>query len=89
MPGLIRSLLFFAILVAVVILVAMHGFVRALALAMALALVTTVPKTRGWKMVERWLVRLTGSRRRAAVLALVVVVGVLAAVNVYSYLHGG
>ncbi|MBV9281185.1 MAG: hypothetical protein JOZ41_13975 [Chloroflexi bacterium] len=87
MSTLIRSLLLFALFVCVVILVAAHGFVRAVAVLMALVVVTTLPKTRAWQMGERWLVRITGSRRRAALVALLVVIGALAVINIYNITH--
>ncbi len=87
MYGLVRSLLFLAVVVVLVVLVAAHGFVRALALLMVLALLTTAPRTQAWQTGERWLVRITGSRRRAALVVLLVLIGALAAVNVYNITH--
>ena len=87
MYGLIRSLLLFAIVVVVVVLVAVHGFIRGLVVLVALAVVTTVPRTQAWRVSEQWLVRVTGSRRRAALVVLLVVIGALAVVNFYNITH--
>jgi len=87
MHGLVRSLLLFAIVVVVVVLVAVHGFIRGLVVLVALAVVTTVPRTQTWRVSERWLVRVTGSRRRAALVVLLVVIGALAVVNFYNIMH--
>jgi hypothetical protein len=87
MYGLIRSLLLFAIVVVVVVLVAVHGFIRGLVVLVALAVVTTVPRTQAWRVGEQWLVRVTGSRRRAALVVLLVVIGALAVVNFYNIMH--
>lgn len=87
MSGLIRSVLLTAIAVACILLVAMHGFIRALVLAMAIAVATGLPKTPVWRAGERSLVRLTGSRRRAAVVAMLMLIGVLAVVNIYNFVH--
>jgi hypothetical protein len=87
MYGLVRSLLLFAIVVVVVVLVAVHGFIRGLVVLLALAVVTTVPRTQAWRVGERWLVRVTGSRRRAALVVLLVVIGALAVVNFFNITH--
>ena len=87
MYGLIRSLLLFAIVVVVVVLVAVHGFIRGLVVLMVLAVATTVPRTQAWRVGERWLVRVTGSRRRAALVVLLVVIGALAVVNFYNIMR--
>lgn len=87
MSSLIRSLLILFLLAVCIVLVAVHGFIRALVIGMVLVVVTTVPKTRAWRIGERWLVRLTGSRRRAALAATLMVIVPLAAVNIYSFFH--
>jgi hypothetical protein len=78
-------LLIVALLVAIAI-IATHG-VRGLVVLMLIAVAFTVPRTRVWRTGERWMVRLTGSRRRAAVVTMFVIIGALIAVNVYDYVH--
>lgn len=82
---LVRSLLLLAALAIAAVLIAVHG-VRAIGFLVGLALVLTIPKTRIWTVTERWLVRLTGSRRRAAVLAMLLVIGAVAAANILPLL---
>jgi hypothetical protein len=83
-----QSLLRLALLLAAVlisgILIAAHGF-RGIAIVVGVYLLLTLPRSRAWQAVERPLVRLTGSRRRAAVLVTLVVLGVAAIVNFYQY----
>jgi hypothetical protein len=86
MQALIRFVLLIVAVVISVAIVAAHG-VRGIALLVGLALVATLPRTRGWKMGERWLVRITGSRRRAIVVVMMVAIGAVIAVNVYQYVH--
>jgi hypothetical protein len=83
-----RSLLVSALVIGCLILIAFHGFVRGISALTVVVLLTAAPKTHLWKAVEKPLVRLTGSRRGAAALALSVVIGVLLLVNIYSYTHG-
>lgn len=87
MPASIRFALLIVGLLIVAVAVAAHGAVRTLSVLVVVTLLVTVPRTRIWKTGERWLVGLTGSRRRAAVLAMCVVIGVLAAVNIYNLAH--
>ena len=82
----IRFLLLIGVLVVAAIAIAIHG-VRAIALLVVLVLLTTLPRTRVWRIGENALVRLTGSRRRAYVLATFVLIAVLIGVNVYQYVH--
>jgi hypothetical protein len=72
-----------AALVLCVAIVAAQG-IRGIVLVVAIMLLATLPGTRAWKVSERALVRLTGSRRRAAVLVMAIVVGLTIAVNVYE-----
>ena len=85
--GLIRTVLLCAMVAACILLIATHGFVRALILFMALIVVTVLPKTRAWQIGEKWLVRMTGSRRRAALVALLTLIAVLAVINIYNIAH--
>ncbi|MGH2409238.1 MAG: hypothetical protein ACRDGS_02600 [Chloroflexota bacterium] len=73
-------------LVAAAIFVAAHG-VRAIAVLVIVVLIATLPNTRGYKIVERVLVRLTGSRRRSAVLVALIVIGAGIAINIYPLIH--
>jgi hypothetical protein len=57
-----------------------HG-VRGVVVLIAIVLAVTVPRTAVWRYCERWLVRLTGSRRRAAVVVLTVIIFAGLAVN--------
>lgn len=85
MTGLFRfGLLLVALLVCGAIIAA-HG-VRGVVLVIAIMAVATLPQTRIWQVTERSLVRLTGTRRRAAVLVMAIVIGVTIAVNVYQFL---
>jgi hypothetical protein len=87
MSGLIRLALLLVAIVLFAFLVAAHGVIRAFIILVAVTLVLTAPRTRAWQMGERWLVRLTGSRRRAAVLVMVLVIATLTAVNLYNLIH--
>jgi phosphatidylglycerophosphate synthase len=87
MSELIRLALLLGVLALFIVLVAAHGVIRAFVIVMAVALILTAPRTQAWQVGERWLVRLTGSRRRAAVLVMVLVIGVMAAVNLYNLTH--
>jgi uncharacterized membrane protein len=83
---LIRFFLLLAALIVGVGLVAVHGL-RGLVVVAILLLVASAPRTRAWNVAERFLVRLTGSRRRAAVLVMSTVIIILLAFEVYSLLH--
>ena len=87
MSGLLRLALLLAALALFAWLVAAHGVIRTFTIVIAVALVLSVPRTRAWQLGERWLVRLTGSRRRAAVLVMVLIIGTLAVVNLYNLTH--
>lgn len=67
-------------------IIAAHG-VRGVVLLVIIGLLVSVPQTRGWKYAERWLVKLTGSRQRAAALVLGIVILILAAVNLLPLVH--
>jgi hypothetical protein len=82
----IRFLLLLAALGLGVSLVAAHG-VRGLLIAVVLLVAVSAPRTRTWRTVEYYLVRLTGSRRRAAVLALSVVLVLMVSVDIYEFVH--
>jgi hypothetical protein len=85
-PPLIRLLLLLGALVVGGALVATHG-IRGVAVLVVLLLLMSAPRTRIWSVAERELVRLTGSRRRAAVLVMSTVIVVVLAVDVYSLVH--
>jgi hypothetical protein len=70
-----------------VALVATHGL-RGLAVVAVLLLLVSAPRTRAWIIAEGFLVRLTGSRRRAAVLVMSTVIVILLAFEVYSLVRG-
>lgn len=67
-------------------LVVAHG-ARGVAALAVLILVVSVPRTRAWSMAEGALVRLTGSRKRAAILVLSTIIVAVLAVDAYSLLH--
>lgn len=81
-----RSLLLLAALLLAVYIVAAHG-ARGIGFLILLALATTLPRTRGWRITERRLVQLTGSRRRAVIVVMGVMIGTLTAVNLYQLVH--
>jgi hypothetical protein len=87
MPTLIRFGLLIMVLLVSTVIIATHG-VRGVAFVVVLMAVLTVPQTRAWAIGERWMVRLTGSRRRAAALILAIIVGALIAINIYELVHG-
>lgn len=62
---------------------ATHGF-RGVVALVVLLLVVSVPRTRAWQATEQTLVRVTGSRRRAAVLVMSVIIVAVLAVDIYS-----
>ena len=86
MRAFIRPLLSLGILLIGLWLVVSHG-TRGFLLLIALALVATLPGTSGWQRGERWLIRLTGSRSRAAALAMLMLIGAVTAINVYQLLR--
>jgi len=71
------------VLLLAVWLIVAHG-VRGLVIVVAGIIAYTLPRTRGWKIVEGALVRVTGSRRRAAVLAFGLMLAAMAAFDVYQ-----
>jgi hypothetical protein len=80
---LLRFGLLVAALAIAVALIAAHG-VRGLAIVVAIGLIVTLPQTKAWQRVEGVLVRITGSRKRAAGLALFVVIAVAGGIQVYG-----
>lgn len=86
MAALVRYLLLIVVLIVCIWVVAAHG-VRGVAFLVIFALLITVPRTRAWAFAERRLVRLTGSRRRAAALVMGTIIVILLVVNVYPYIH--
>src|SRR5205823_13018609 len=73
---LIRFLLLLGALVVSTALVVAHGL-RGVAALVVLLLLVSAPRTRAWSVSERALVRLTGSRKRAAILVMSVVIVVV------------
>lgn len=72
MSSAIRLILLLVALTAAAIFIAFHG-IRAIGILIVIALAITVPKTRVWRWIESGLVWLTGSRQRALLLVMVVV----------------
>ncbi|HEX6510619.1 MAG TPA: hypothetical protein VF221_23570 [Chloroflexota bacterium] len=62
---------------------ASHG-IRGLAIVVVFLVLSSAPRTRVWQIIERRLVHLTGSRKRAAILVMSVVIVVVLAVDVYE-----
>ena len=83
MQALFRLGVLVLILAVSVILVAAHGL-RGFFIVIALILAWALPQTRVWQRIERTLVRLTGSRRRAAALIMGLIIGTLLVVNLYQ-----
>lgn len=83
---LIRFALLLLALVMATFVIVTHG-VRGILVVIAVALVVSVPRTRGWKWGEAALVRITGSRRRAAFLAMVLVIGAMTLLAVLQFVH--
>jgi hypothetical protein len=81
---LLRFALLLGVLAISIALVAAHG-VRGIAILVGVFLILTLPRSRAWQAVERPLVRLTGSRKRAAVVVTLVVLGTAAAINIYQF----
>jgi hypothetical protein len=86
MPGLIRFALLAVAALAAVAVIAVHG-IRGLAIVIFLVMVASLPRSRVYAIAEYWLVRITGSRRRAAVAFMTFIIVVLVAFNVYSLTH--
>jgi hypothetical protein len=86
MPGLIRFGLLAIAVIAAAAVIAVHG-IRGLAIVVFLALLATLPRSRLYQIAEYWLVRITGSRRRAAVVFMSVLIAALVAFNVYTLTH--
>ena len=84
MSRFLRTVLLTVAVLALIALVAVHGFVRAVVLLVVVALATALPRTRAWAVGERMMVRLTGSRQRAAAVTLIVVISSLAVYNIYA-----
>jgi hypothetical protein len=86
MPGLIRFGLLVVAVIAAAAVIAVHG-IRGLAIVVFLVMLATLPRSRPYQIAEYWLVRLTGSRRRAAVVVMSLIIAVLIAFNVYTLTH--
>lgn len=86
MPGLIRFGLLALAAIAAAVVIAAHG-IRGLAIVVLLALLASLPRSRPYQIAEYWLVRITGSRRRAAVVFMSFLIAVLVAFNVYTLTH--
>jgi hypothetical protein len=86
--ALLRFALLVGFVVLAVVLIVAHG-VRGIAVLVAILLVLVIPRSRSFGAIEDRLVRLTGSRRRAAALIGFIIIGSVAAFNVYQVLHGG
>jgi hypothetical protein len=86
MTTLIRSGLLLLLFVLVLIVGISHGL-RGLAVAGVVFLIWALRDTRAFRSGEAFLIRLTGSRSRAWITALSVVIVALVAVDVYQTLH--
>jgi hypothetical protein len=86
MPGLIRFGLLALAAIAAATVIAAHG-IRGLAIVVFLVMIATLPRSRPYQIAEYWLVRMTGSRRRAAVIVMSVIIALLVAFNVYELTH--
>lgn len=86
MPGLIRFGVLAVAAIAAAAIIAVHG-IRGLAIVVFLILLASLPRSRPYQIAEYWLVRITGSRRRAAVVFMSVLIAVLVAFNVYTLTH--
>lgn len=84
--SLVRTALALLVVAGALVLIATHG-VRAIGVLVAVALALAIPRTRAFRQVERVLVLLTGSRRRAAVLVALVIIGAAAVYNVLQFVH--
>jgi hypothetical protein len=84
MTALVRFGLLIAALIVCGAIIAVHG-VRGVVFVVVIMAVATVPQTGAWRATEGALIRVTGSRRRAWVLVMAVLICVLVVVNVYQY----
>jgi hypothetical protein len=80
---LLRPALTVLIILVGVWLIIAHG-VRGLVIVIAGIAVYALPRTRAWKIIEGPLVRLTGSRRRAAVISFGFLLAIMAAFDIYQ-----
>lgn len=80
-------MLLFGALIVGAALVATHG-IRGVTILVVLLVLLSARRTRGYQVAERALVRLTGSRKRAAILVMTIIIVVVLTVDVYSLLHG-
>lgn len=85
-PALLRLGLLIIALIAAGAIIITHG-VRGIAALVILTLLVTVPRTAVWRSISGGLIRLTGSGRRAAVLVMVVLIGVAIVVTVVPLVH--
>lgn len=86
LPALLRFGLLAIALVAAGAIIITHG-VRGIAALVVLTILVTVPRTRAWRYVSGALIRLAGSGRRAAVLVMVVIIGVAIVVTLLPLVH--
>lgn len=86
MPGLIRFGLLALAAIAAAFVIAAHG-IRGLGIVVFLVLLASLPRSRPYQIAEYWLVRVTGSRRRAAAVFMSVLIAALVAFNVYTLTH--
>lgn len=86
MHAFIRFGLLLAALLVCIAIIAAHG-VRGVVIVIVIMLIATVPQTRLWKVGERYLVRLTGSRRRAAVAIFALIIAIMVAINIYQLVY--
>lgn len=76
----IRGLLLLGVLVLCTVLIAAHGL-RGIAIVVAVAVLAYAVQSPAFRAAERALVRLTGSRQRAAMLVMGLVIAVMVAVT--------
>jgi hypothetical protein len=86
MAPVIRSALLLGMLILILILGLAHGL-RGFVVAGAIILAWAAKDTRVWKRSEAFLVRVTGSRRRAGITVLSAVIVVMVAFNLYEATH--
>ncbi|MDQ2742802.1 MAG: hypothetical protein M3Z66_10990 [Chloroflexota bacterium] len=86
MSSLLRFILLLAALAVCLGLVITHGF-RGVVVIAFVAVIATVPRTRGYHFLERHLVRLTGSRARAVMLIGVVTLTAMIALNIVQFVR--
>lgn len=67
-------------------IIAEHG-IRGIAVVTALVVVYSLTRTRAWRSGESWMVRLTGSRKRAAAVVLGAIIALTVAVNLVTFIH--